>query len=358
MDLDLSPKFPQKTLYDGEGGSYKSWSASELADAKVGAGKLLLQPRGFGLPHYADCSKIGYVLQGTDGIVGMVLPNSSKEVVLKLNKGDLISVPLGSASWWYNNGDSNLVIVFLGETSKSYTAGEFTYFLLSGGLGVIGGFSSEFTSQAYNMNEQEACKLAKSQNGVLIVTIEQGIKIPHPDHLEFPENMVYNIDSAKPDLEVEKGGSLKIFTPEKFPFLGKVGLSVSHVKLEANAMYSPTYTADGTNRLIYVVKGSGNLQIVGINGKRVLDTKIEDGQLFLVPKFFTVAAVAGNEGMEVIISITNSTPVVEALAAKISVWNALSPIVSQISLGITPDLEKLFKSNIQKNSVIVPPREE
>lgn len=64
--LDLKPKLAQK-LFEGDGGSYYSWPSSEspfLGQAKVGAGWLLLQPRGFALPHYADCSKIGYVIQG------------------------------------------------------------------------------------------------------------------------------------------------------------------------------------------------------------------------------------------------------------------------------------------------------
>lgn len=66
MESNLPPKFAQK-VFEGEGGSYYSWSSTEfelLKEAKVGGGRLVLQPRGFGLPHYADCNKIGYVLQG------------------------------------------------------------------------------------------------------------------------------------------------------------------------------------------------------------------------------------------------------------------------------------------------------
>ncbi|KAJ9158591.1 hypothetical protein P3X46_024156 [Hevea brasiliensis] len=356
MDLDLSPKFPQKTLFEGEGGSYKAWSSSELAVAKVGGGKLLLQPRGFAFPHYTDSSKIGYVLEGTEGIVGVVLPNSAKEVVLKLKKGDIIPVPLGTLSWWYNNGDSKFVVVFLGETSKSYIPGEFTYFLLSGGIGVMAGFSSEFTSRAYNLkNQEEANKLAKSQTGVLIIKIEEGIIMPQPHNdFDFRDKMVYNIDAASADVDVQKGGVFKTLTSSKLPLLGQAGLSVSYVKLDASAMYSPTYTANGASRLVYIVKGSGQVQIVGINGKRVLDINIKAGQMFLVPKFFAVAVVAGSEGMEFVSTLTSTWPFVEELATKNSVWNALSPIVSQVSLNVTPDFEELFKSNITKNSVIIP----
>ncbi|CAK9160533.1 unnamed protein product [Ilex paraguariensis] len=55
-----------QTVFEGDGGGYYSWSTSKsplLVEAKLGAGKLLLHPRGFSLPHYADSAKIGYVLQ-------------------------------------------------------------------------------------------------------------------------------------------------------------------------------------------------------------------------------------------------------------------------------------------------------
>lgn len=66
MDVELTPKTAQK-YYGSDGGSYYIWSSSDvpiLSEAKVGAGKLVLAPRGLALPHYADAAKIGYVEQG------------------------------------------------------------------------------------------------------------------------------------------------------------------------------------------------------------------------------------------------------------------------------------------------------
>ena len=60
MELNLSPKFAQK-IFEGEGGTYYSWSSSEyelLKEAKVGGGRLVLQPRGFAFPHYSDLIKL------------------------------------------------------------------------------------------------------------------------------------------------------------------------------------------------------------------------------------------------------------------------------------------------------------
>jgi len=66
MELDLTPK-KAEALVEGDGGGYYTWSTSEvplLAEKNVSAGRLLLRPRGFALPHYSDVSKVGYVIQG------------------------------------------------------------------------------------------------------------------------------------------------------------------------------------------------------------------------------------------------------------------------------------------------------
>ncbi|KAL5554072.1 hypothetical protein UlMin_041473 [Ulmus minor] len=355
MDLDLTPKSAQ-ALFEGEGGAYYSWLSSDfpiLAEGKVGGGRLVLQPRGFALPHYADSSKLGYVLQGNDGVVGMVLPNKSKEVVLKLKKGDVIPVPVGTTSWWFNEGDYKLDIVFLGETSKAHIPGNFTYFFLTGALSILGGFSTKFISKAFDMSNDEANKLVKSQQGVLIIKLDEKVTLPKPHQNDISKELVYNLEAAHPDYCVKDGGLWTRVTEGKFPFLGKVGLSSNLIKLEANALSSPIYTNDSSVHVIYVVNGSGEIQIVGMNGKLVLDAKVKAGDLLVVPKFFVVALLAGEEEMECFSVITNSEPALEDLASKESVFEALSPEVLQASFNITADFEELFVSKIRKSSIIL-----
>ncbi|XP_050272646.1 glutelin type-B 2-like [Quercus robur] len=358
MEFDLTPKFAQK-LFEGDGGSYYSWSSSEfplLRETKVGAGKLVLQPRGFALPHYADSSKIGYVLQGSDGVVGMVLPNTAEEVVLKLKKGDVVPVVLGSVSWWFNDGDSGLVIVFLGETSKSYIPGEFTYFILGGAQSIMGGFSPDFISRAYNVNKDDANKLAKSQTGFLIIKLQDGKRLAKPNK-DNTNKLVYNINVAVPDIDVKHAGLVTSLTEAKFPFLGQVELIAKLVKLDAKAMSSPIYTTDSSVQLIYVVKGTCQVQIVGINGKQVLDTELKPGHLLVVPKFFVNAKVAGGDGLEYFSIITTSKPAFEDLSSKESAWGALSLGVVEASLNVSAEFGELFKSNIGKSKILIPPED-
>lgn len=357
MELNLAPKFAQK-IFEGEGGTYYSWSSAEyelLKEAKVGGGRLVLQSRGFALPHYSDSNKIGYVLQGSCGVVGMVFPKASEEVVLKLKEGDILPVPSGAVSWWYNDGDSELVIVFLGETSKAYVPGEFTYFLLTGTQGILGGFSTEFNSRAYNISNEEAEKLAKSQTGVLLIKLPEGQKMPHPCK-NSTDKLVYNIDAALPDIHVQNAGLLTALTAKKFPFLGEVGLSATLVKLDANAMSSPVYAADSSVQVIYVAKGSGRIQVVGINGERALDTKVKAGHLYVLPRFFVASTIADGEGMEYFSLITATQPVFGEFTGKTSVWGALSPQVLQASLNVAPEFEQLFRAKIKKSTILVPPQ--
>ncbi|XP_068466966.1 glutelin type-A 3-like [Phaseolus vulgaris] len=299
MELDLTPKLAQP-MFEGDGGGYYTWSSSQmpvLAATNVGAGRLLLHPRGFALPHYADSSKIGYVIQGSDGVVGMVLPNTEQEVVLKVKQGDVLPVPIGSVSWWFNNGDSDLTIVFLGETSKALIPGQFTYFFLSGVIGVIGGFSTELTSKVYDLDKDEVQKLTKSQTGVLIVKLDETQTLPKP-HMDMTKKLVYNIDAACTQNVVENAGLVKTLTEKGFPFIGEVGLSVIRVKLEPGAIKAPSYPATTTIQLIYIARGSGSIEIVGLNGERALDAQVKAGELLVVPQFYVVAKIAGEEGME------------------------------------------------------------
>ncbi|CAK9144943.1 unnamed protein product [Ilex paraguariensis] len=193
-----------------------------------------------------------------------------------------------------------------GHCLLGYTPGQFTYFFLAGTIGILRGLSTEFVSRAYNINEEEAHLLVNSQTGVLIVKLEEGINMPQPCKDNTKEGLVANIDEAVPDVAVKNDGLLSLITSENFPVLGQIGLSASLAKLEANAMLAPMYTADSSVQMVYVSSGSGRVQMVGFNGQNALDTKVQAGKLFVVPKFVTVSVIAEGEGMECFSILTSS----------------------------------------------------
>ncbi|WJX47406.1 hypothetical protein P8452_34100 [Trifolium repens] len=354
--MELTPNIAQ-TLIEGDGGGYYTWLSSQvplLAKTNVGAGQLILQPRGFALPHYADSSKIGYVVEGTDGVAGMILPNTKKEIVLKLKKGDVIPVPIGGVSWWFNDGDSNLNIIFLGETSTAHVPGEFTYFFLSGVQGILGSFSSDLISKVYNFNKDELNKLTQSQKGVVVIKLEKDQPMPKPQ-LDQNKNFVYDVDAKAPEIEAQNAGLVTILTEKEFPFIKDVGLSVIRVKLEPNAIKAPSNLITPGIQLIYIARGSGKIEIVGLSGKLVLDSEVKVGHLIVVPQFFVVAQIAGEEGLETYSIVTTTKPLFEEFAGKTSVWGALSPTVQQVSFDVDSEFQKLFISKTTENTNLIPP---
>lgn len=224
---------------------------------------------------------------------------------MKLKKGDVIPVPIGGVSWWFNDGDSDLNIIFLGETSKAHVPGEFTYFFLNGIQGLLASFSSDLISKVYNFNQDEVNKLTQSQSGVVIISVEKGQPMPKPQ-LELTKELVYDIDAAGPNIEAQNGGLVTILTDKELPFIKEVGLSVIRVKLEPNAIKAPSNLITPGIQLIYIARGGGKIEIVGLNGKRVLDAQVKVGHLIVVPRFFVVAKIAGEEGMETYSIVTTT----------------------------------------------------
>ncbi|GAU18457.1 hypothetical protein TSUD_366390 [Trifolium subterraneum] len=56
------------------------------------------------------------------------------------------------------------------------------------------------------------------------------------------------------------------------------------VRLDGKAMCSPGFSCDSALQVTYIVRGSGRVQVVGVDGKRVLETTLKAGNLFIVPR--------------------------------------------------------------------------
>lgn len=235
--------------------------------------------------------------------MGILFPNSPEKVLL-IKKGDVIPVPLGVVSWWFNGGDSEMVIVFLGDTTKAYIPGQFTYFLLTGGLGFLNGFSTQLISKTYNLTDKQSECLTKNQTAFLIIKLGDDITMPKPNVDDYDHKLFLSI---KDDITIVKeAGTISSFTSDKFPLLEQVGLSANYIKLENNAILAPKFALDSSVEVVYVVRGRGRVEIVGINGQSALDTEVKEGELFVVPKFFVSALVANEDGMDLFTVMTSS----------------------------------------------------
>lgn len=98
------------------------------------------------------------------GVAGIVLPES-EEKVIAIKKGDALALPFGVVTWWFNKEEPELVVLFLGDTSKGHKAGEFTDFFLTGSNGIFTGFSTEFVGRAWDLEEKDVKTLVGKQTG-------------------------------------------------------------------------------------------------------------------------------------------------------------------------------------------------
>ncbi|KAI4304656.1 hypothetical protein MLD38_040135 [Melastoma candidum] len=356
MDLDLSPKLPKRVYGgDGDGGSYHSWCPSDLPmlrDGNIGAAKLSLEKYGFALPRYSDSPKVAYVLQGC-GVAGIVLPESPEKVIA-IKKGDAIALPFGVVTWWYNKEDTDLVVLFLGETHKAHKAGEFTDFFLTGSNGIFTGFSSEFAGRAWDVDEATVKALVSNQTGNGIVKLDASVKMPEPKE-DHREGLALNCLEAPLDVDIKGGGRVVVLNTKNLPLVGEVGFGADLVGIEGGAMCSPGFSCDSALQVTYILRGSGRVQIVGISGKRVLETTVKAGYLFIVPRFFVVSKIADSDGMEWFSIVTTPNPIFTHLAGKTSVWKSLSPEVLQAAFKVPEDIETLFRSKRTSDEIFFPP---
>ncbi|GAB2264174.1 hypothetical protein Droror1_Dr00026308 [Drosera rotundifolia] len=194
-EIELTPKLSKK-VYEGDGGSYHAWCPSKpplLEEGNIGTAKLALEKNGFALPRYSDSAKVAYVLQGY-GVAGIVLPEK-EEKVIAIKKGNAIALPFGVVTWRYNKNDTELVVLFLGDTSKAHKAGSFTDFFLTGTSGIFNGFSTEF--------------------------LDGSIKMPEPKD-KNREGMALNCKEAPLDVDIKGGGCVVVLNTKNLSLVGEI----------------------------------------------------------------------------------------------------------------------------------------
>ncbi|KAA8543933.1 hypothetical protein F0562_021890 [Nyssa sinensis] len=336
MEIDLSPKLAKK-VYGGNGGAYYAWCPNELPmlrEGNIGAAKLSLEKNG-------------------KGVAGIVLPEKEEKVVA-IKKGDAIALPFGVITWWYNKEDTELVVLFLGDTSKGHKAGSFTDFFLAGPNGIFTGFSTEFVSRAWDLEENVVKTMVGKQTGNGIVSLDAGFKMPEPKK-EHYNGMALNCEEAPLDVDIKKGGRVVVLNTKNLPLVGEVGLGADLVRLDGSAMCSPGFSCDSALQVTYIVRGSGRVQVVGVDGKRVLETTIKGGNLFIVPRFFVVSKIADPDGLEWFSIITTPNPMFTHLAGSIGSWKSLAPQVIQASFNVSSDVEQKFRSKRNADAIFFPP---
>ncbi|KDP27054.1 hypothetical protein JCGZ_20989 [Jatropha curcas] len=178
--------------------------------------------------------------------------------------------------------------------------------------------------------------------------------MPEPKK-EHRNGFVYNCEEAPLDVDIKNGGRVVVLNTKNLPLVAEVGLGADLVRLDGGAMCSPGFSCDSALQVTYIVRGSGRVQVVGVDGRRVLETTVKAGNLFIVPRFYVVSKICDPDGMDWFSIISTPNPIFTHLAGRTSVWKALSPQVLEASFKVTSDVEKLFRSKRTSDEIFFPP---
>lgn len=145
-----------------------------------------------------------------------------------------------------------------------------------------------------------------------------------------------------------------VVNTQNLPLIKEVGLVQTLLGLK-RTQCAPQGSLVSAYQVTYIIRGSGRVQVVGPDGKRVLETRVKGGSLFILPRFFVVSKISDSDGMDWFSIITTPNPVFTHLAGRTSVWKALSPQVLQASFNVSPELEKRFSSKRLNSEIFFAP---
>ncbi|KAG6789814.1 hypothetical protein POTOM_005940 [Populus tomentosa] len=235
--------------------------------------------------------------------------------VRQVREGDVVALPSGVADWFYNNGDSPLVLVQLLDTSNAANQldQDFRKFFLAGNpqqeaqsqrssyqrgnhegesrrrqqeryRNIFGGFDERLLAEAFNVDTRLERRM-KNEND------NRGIIVRVQPELQWLKNNINNPERA--DVFNPHAGRLTTVNSLNLLILRYLQLSAQRGVLYPNALMSPNWNINAQS-ICYITRGSGRIQIVGDNGQAVFDGQVREGQLVITaPQNF--AAVGKDE---------------------------------------------------------------
>ncbi|XP_043709818.1 vicilin-like seed storage protein At2g28490 [Telopea speciosissima] len=104
----------------------------------------------------------------------------------------------------------------------------------------------------------------------------------------------YNLYDRKPDFQNSYGWSLAI-DKHDYPPLKRSNIGIYLVNLTAGPMMAPHMNPRATEYGI-VLSGEGSLQVVFPDGSSAMNAKLQEGDVFVVPRYFPFCQIASRSG--------------------------------------------------------------
>lgn len=122
-----------------------------------------------------------------------------------------------------------------------------------------------------------------------------------------------------------------------------------------DAMVTPHWSMH-SHTIVYVTGGDAQVQIVDNNGRTVMNDRVSQGNIFVVPQFYTSTAKAGGFGFQWVAFKTTGWPMRSSLAGYTSVIRAMPLQVLTNSYQISPNQAQQIKENRGGESFVLSSR--
>ncbi|KAF9605125.1 hypothetical protein IFM89_014116 [Coptis chinensis] len=361
-------------------------------------GFINMEPKSLFVPQYLDSSLIIFVRRGKAKI-GWIYKDGLVEKNLKI--GDVYRIPAGSTFYIVNTGEGQILQMICSiDTSESLGTGAFQSFFIGGGLSpmsILAGFDERTLTTAFNVSSSQLESIfTRQQEGPFVFVNgthdsskwasfmqlkhqERPYDIAEHDEVDktdeqdswtwrklmnfvvgekAPKRSVkstdaYNLYDRKPDF-VNKYGSSLALTDKDYAPLAHSDIGVYHVNLTAGAMMAPHVNPRATEYGV-VLMGSGSVQVVYPNGTSAMNTVVNEGDVFWVPRYFPFSQIASRHGPFEFFGFTtsagNNHP--QFLIGASSILRTMNGPELATAFGVSQDrFTKLI--NAQNESAILP----
>ncbi|KAI9196591.1 hypothetical protein LWI28_025264 [Acer negundo] len=402
----------------GEMRVVRTVGGGRIVDRPMHIGFITMEPQTLYVPHYIDSSLILFIRRG-EARIGSIYRDDLVEK--KLKTGDIYRVSAGSTFYLENTRErQRLHIVCSIDPSESLGLGSFQSFFIGGGThptSILEGFNRETLANAFNVTKSEVGEILNKQRGGPIVFVSDShspslwakfSQLKEQDRLQQLKRMAgfqpepeeeedeqeqeqeeitwswrkllnsvlgtrieksgrgkassespdsYNIYDRSPDFQNNYGWSVALDESDYSP-LKHSGIGVYLVNLTAGSMMAPHLNPTATEYGI-VLRGSGRIQIVYPNGTSAMNTKVKQGDVFWVPKYFAFCQMSSRtsplEFFGFTTSARNNRP--QFLVGANSILRTLPNPELAAAFGVSEHRLKRF-TEAQSEAVILPMAEE
>ncbi|CAA0832176.1 12S seed storage protein CRA1 [Striga hermonthica] len=311
--------------------------------------------------------------------------------VHRIRQGDIIAIPPGAAHWCYNDGNDELVAVSINDINhmSNQLDQKFRAFYLAGGVprseqqegeeatfqNIFRAFDSTLMAEAFNVSPDIIKRMqAEEEKRGLIVLARERMSFIRPEE-EEEEQYKYgprqsdngleetfcsmkirtNIENRKDaDIYSRQAGKVHMVDRHKLPILQYMDMSAEKGILYPNAMLSPDWAMNG-HTIVYVTKGDAKVEIVSHTGQAVMNDRVNEGDMFVVPQYFASTARAGNNGFEWVGFKTTGLPMRNQAAGYTSVIRAMPVGVLTNAYQISSEQAQGLKNNRGGQSYLLSP---